>query len=83
MRVSITDLAARAARLTGLGLCLCVCACAAEIAVLHTGFHLRAEKVECGVQVCVLHTGAGRIELPASAVARIEDRKSTRLNSSH
>lgn len=68
MRVSITDLLPVAA----LGLCVCVCVGAAEIAVLHTGFQMRADKVECGEQVCVLHTGAGRIELPASAVARIE-----------
>jgi soluble lytic murein transglycosylase-like protein len=72
MTARITNLFAPAARLAGLSLCLCVCAGAAEIAVLHTGFHMRAEKVECGEQVCVLHTGAGRIELPASAVARIE-----------
>ncbi|HNY40464.1 MAG TPA: lytic transglycosylase domain-containing protein [Bryobacteraceae bacterium] len=45
---------------------------AAEIAVLHTGFRMRADKVECAGETCVLHTGAGRIELGASAVARIE-----------
>ena len=58
--------------MAGLGLLLCACAGAAEIAILHTGFVMRAERVECGEQVCVLHTGAGRIELPASSVARIE-----------
>lgn len=68
----MTDLFAPAARLAGLGLLLCLWAGAVEIAVLHTGFHMRAEKVECGEQVCVLYTGAGRIELPASSVARIE-----------
>ncbi|MBA3974449.1 MAG: lytic transglycosylase [Candidatus Solibacter sp.] len=72
MRVSTTDLFAPAARAAAAGLCFCLCAGAAEIAVLHTGFHMRADKVECGGQVCVLHSGAGRIELPASAVARIE-----------
>lgn len=72
MRTWITDLSGKAARIAGLGLCLCAGAAAAEIAVLHTGFQMRADKVECRGQVCVLHTGTGRIELPASSVERVE-----------
>jgi soluble lytic murein transglycosylase-like protein len=72
MRICITDLSGKAARIVGIGLLLCSWAAAAEIAVLHTGFQMRADRVECGGQVCVLHTGTGRIELPASSVARIE-----------
>jgi len=53
-------------------LVICPAADAAEVAVLHTGFRMRADKVICGAGTCVLHTGAGRIELAASAVAGIE-----------
>lgn len=50
----------------------CPAADAAEIAVLHTGFRMRADRVICEGGTCVLHSGAGRIELAASAVAGVE-----------
>ncbi len=53
-------------------LLLCPALTASEVAVLHTGFRMKADKVECGSTVCVLHEGAGRIELDASLVARVE-----------
>ena len=53
-------------------LALCPALTAAEVAVLHTGFRMKADRVECGGQVCVLHQGVGRIELDASLVARVE-----------
>lgn len=53
-------------------LAVCPLAQAAEIAVLHTGFRMRADKVVCHGQVCVLHMGEGRIEVAASAVAGVE-----------
>ena len=53
-------------------LLLCPALTAAEVAVLHTGFRMKADRVECAGQVCVLHEGAGRIELDAALVARVE-----------
>ena len=51
---------------------VCLYADAAEIAVLHNGSRMRAEKVMCEGDTCVLRTGEGRIELAASAVASVE-----------
>lgn len=53
-------------------LLVCPAADAAEVAVLHTGFRMRADKVICAAETCILHTGAGRIELAASAIAIVE-----------
>jgi soluble lytic murein transglycosylase-like protein len=69
LTASLLDQTSRAAVLA---LILCPALVASEIAVLHTGFRMKADKVECGTELCVLHTGAGRIELNASVVARIE-----------
>jgi soluble lytic murein transglycosylase-like protein len=59
-------------RAVALALLLCPALAGSETAVLHTGFRIKADKVECSAGVCVLSTGGGRIELSASAVARIE-----------
>lgn len=66
---TLYDVGCRAAILL---LLLCPALTAAEIAVLHTGFRMKADKVQCGSDVCVLHEGAGRIELDAALVARVE-----------
>jgi soluble lytic murein transglycosylase-like protein len=45
---------------------------AGEVAVLHSGFRLRADRLERRGERVVLHTGQGAIELEASAIASIE-----------
>jgi hypothetical protein len=46
----------------------------ADLVWLRTGAHLAAARAECaaGGGVCVLHLDGGRIELPASAIEKIE-----------
>jgi soluble lytic murein transglycosylase-like protein len=51
---------------------LAVPLCAAEIAVLHTGYRLRAQKIEREGGKYVLATEQGRIELEESQVAAVE-----------
>lgn len=47
---------------------------AADLVTLRTGAQMTVERAECGEagQACVLHLGGGRIEMPASAIERIE-----------
>jgi soluble lytic murein transglycosylase-like protein len=72
MTLSLPGSFDRGCRAAILLLLLCPALSAAEIAVLHTGFRMKADKVQCGSEVCVLHEGAGRIELDAALVARVE-----------
>lgn len=47
---------------------------AADVVTLRTGAQMTVERAECGGagEACVLHLGGGRIEMPASAIERIE-----------
>lgn len=45
---------------------------AAEVVTLRTGAQMMAARTECGEAVCVLHVDGGRIELPVSAIERID-----------
>lgn len=49
-------------------------AAAADLVTFHTGAQMTVLRAECsaGAENCVLHFEGGRVELPASAVARIE-----------
>jgi soluble lytic murein transglycosylase-like protein len=59
-------------KLTAALLLLAAPAFADEIAVLHTGYRIRAERVERLVQTVVLHTRDGRIEMDAAQIAEFE-----------
>lgn len=50
----------------------CLPLCAADIAVLHSGARLRADRIETSGTQYILHTAGGRIELPADAVESLE-----------
>jgi len=47
-------------------------ALAGEYAVLDTGFHLRADRIERDGEIVRLHVGGGLIEIPAQSVVRLE-----------
>lgn len=59
-------------RLLAFTLSLAFAASGAEVAVLHSGARLRADRIERAGERVVLHDGAGRIELDAAAVLSIE-----------
>jgi soluble lytic murein transglycosylase-like protein len=44
----------------------------AEIAVLHSGFRLRADRIECGGGRCILSVDGGQVELERSEIDFIE-----------
>lgn len=47
---------------------------AADVVTLRTGAQMAVDRAECGEAgpACILHLGGGRIEMPASAIERIE-----------
>lgn len=47
---------------------------AADVVTLRTGAQMTVDRAECGGagQACILHLAGGRIEMPASAVERVE-----------
>lgn len=55
-------------------LILAAAAAAAELVTLRTGAQMTVARAECAAEggVCALHLDGGRIELPASAIERIE-----------